>query len=46
MLLIEEVDKKIQQIEELRTAYRRKHNELIVLLGSNYEESYVEDDKK
>ena len=37
MLSIEEVDEKVQRIEELRTAYRRKHNELKVLLGSNYE---------
>ena len=35
MLPTEEVDEKIQRIEELRTAYRRKHNELKVLLGSN-----------
>ena len=46
MLSIKEVDEKIQQIEELRTAYRRKHNELKVLLASNYEESYAEDGKK
>ena len=46
MLSIKEVDEKIQQIEELRTAYRRKHNELKVLLVSNYEESYAEDGKK
>ena len=38
-----EVDGKIQRIEELRTAYRGKHNELKVLLGSNYEESSTED---
>ena len=38
VLSIEEVDEKIQRIEELRTAYRRKHNKLKVLLGSNYEE--------
>ena len=43
---IEDVDGKIQQIEELRTAYRRKHNELKVLLGIHYEEPYAEDDKK
>ena len=30
MLSIKEVDEEIQQIEELRTAYRRKHNELKV----------------
>ena len=36
-LSIEDVDEKIKQIEELRTACRRKHNELKVLLGSNYE---------
>ena len=35
VLSIEEVDEKIQRIEELRAAYRRKHNELKVLLGSN-----------
>ena len=35
VLPTEEVDEKIQRIEELRTAYRRKHNELKVLLGSN-----------
>ena len=46
MLSTEEVEEKIQRIEELRTAYRRKHNELKVLLGSNYEESYTEDGKK
>ena len=46
MLWIEEIDEKIQQIEELRTAYRGKHNELKVLLGSNYEQSYAEKDKK
>ena len=46
MLSIEEVDEKIQHIEESRTAYRRKHNELKVLHGSNYEESYAEDGKK
>ena len=28
MLLIEEFDEKIHRIEELRTAYRRKYNEL------------------
>ena len=28
VLSIEEVDEKIQRIEELRAAYRRKHNEL------------------
>ena len=39
MLSIEEVDEKIQQVEELRTAYRRKRNELKVLLGLNYGES-------
>ena len=38
VLSTEEVDEKIQRIEELRTAYRRKHNKLKVLLGSNYEE--------
>ena len=38
VLSIEEIDEKIQRIEELRTAYRRKHNKLKVLLGSNYEE--------
>ena len=41
----EQVDRKTQQIEELRTAYRGKHTEL-PLLGSNYEESYAEDGKK
>ena len=46
VLSIEEVDEKIQRIAELRTAYRKKHNELKVLLGSNYEESYAEDAKK
>ena len=46
MLSTEEVEEKIQRIEELRTAYRRKHNELKVLLGSNYEESYTEDGQK
>ena len=46
VLSIEEVDEKIQRIEELKTAYRRKHNELKVLLGSNYEEPYAEDGKK
>ena len=46
MLSIEELDRKIQQIEELRTAYRRKHNELKLLLGQNYEESHAEDSKK
>ena len=46
MLSTEEVDEKSQQIEELRTAYRQKYNELKVLLGSNYEESYTEDCKK
>ena len=45
VLSIEEVDEKIQRIAELRTAYRKKHNELKVLLGSNYEESYAEDGK-
>ena len=35
VLSIEEVDEKIQRFEELRTAYRRKYNELKVLLGSN-----------
>ena len=35
VLSIEEVDEKIQRIEELRAAYRSKHNELKVLLGSN-----------
>ena len=42
VLSIEEIDEKIQRIEELRTAYRGKHNELKVLLGSNYEQSYAE----
>ena len=46
MLSIQEVDEKIQQIEELRSAYKRKHNELKVLLRSNYEDSYAEDGKK
>ena len=46
MLSIKEVDEEIQQIEELRTAYRRKHNELKVLLGSNYEGLYIKDGKK
>ena len=46
MLSIEEVDEKIQRIEELRTAHRRKHNELKVLLASNYEESYAEMTRK
>ena len=46
MLSIAEVDGKIQQIEELRTSYRRKYNELKVLLNLNYEESYTEDGKK
>ena len=46
VLSIEEVDEKTQRIEELRTGYRRKHNELKVLLASNYEESYAEDGKK
>ena len=32
----EQVDRKTQQIEELRTAYRGKHIELL-LLGPNYE---------
>ena len=43
---MEEVDQNIQRIEELRSAYRGKHNKLKVLPGSNYEESYAEDDKK
>ena len=42
MLSIGEADGKIQQIEELRTVYRRKHNELKVLLGANHEESYTD----
>ena len=46
MLSIEEVDEKIQQVEELRTAYRRKRNELKVLLGLNYGESYAKSGKK
>ena len=46
MLSIEEADKKNRRIEELKTAYRRNHNELKVLIGSNYEESYVENGKK
>ena len=46
MLSIEEVDEKIQQVEELRTAYRRKCNELKVLLGLNYGESYAKSGKK
>ena len=46
MLSIEEVDEKIQRIKELRTAYKRKHNELKVLLGPNYEKSYGEDPRK
>ena len=37
VLSIVEVDEKIQWMEELRTAYRRKHNEVNVLLGSNCE---------
>ena len=37
MLSREEVDEKIQRIENLRTVYRRGHNELKVLLGLNYE---------
>ena len=45
MLSIEEVDGKIQQIEKLRTAYRRKHGELKVLFCPNYEELYAEHDK-
>ena len=36
MLSIEEIDARIQQIKELKTAYRRKYNELKVLLGSSY----------
>ena len=39
MLSIVEADEKIRRFEELRTAFRRKHSELKVLLGSNYEES-------
>ena len=35
VLSIDKVDEKIQRFEELRTAYRRKYNELKVLLGSN-----------
>ena len=27
----------------IKTAYRRKHNELKALISSNYEESYTED---
>ena len=45
VLSIEEVDEKIQRIAVLRTAYGKKHNELKVLLGSSYEESYAEDGK-
>ena len=46
VLSIEEVDEKTQRIEELRTGYRRKHNELKVLLASDHEESYAQDGKK
>ena len=46
MSSIEEVHEKIQRFEELRAAYRRKHNELKVLLGSNYEGLYIKDGKK
>ena len=42
----EEVDSKLQRIEELRTASRIKHNELKMLLCPNYEESYAGDCKK
>ena len=46
LISIEEVYGNIQRIEELRTVYRGKHNELKVLLGSKYEESSAEDGKK
>ena len=46
MLSIVEADEKIRRFEELRTAFRRKHSELKVLLGSNYEESYAEQCKQ
>ena len=45
VLSLQEVDKKIQRIEELRTAYRRNPNELKMLLDSDYAED-AEDGKK
>ena len=40
---VAEIEGKINKIEELRTAYRRKHKQLKLLLGSKYGEVYDED---
>ena len=37
-----EVNGKVQRLEVIRTNYRRKHNELKILLGSKYDEIYAE----
>lgn len=46
MSLDEDIDRKIQQIEELRTKCRGKHSKLQLLFGIRYEELYAENDKK
>lgn len=46
MSSVEDIDRKIQQIEELRTKCRGKHSKLQLLFGIRYEELYAEKDKK
>ena len=44
---ISEIEGKINDIEQLRPSYRKKHKELKLMLGSKYGEVYEEDyDKK
>ena len=43
---MEEIDSKISRIEQLRTSYRRLHNELTITLQDRYPEEYEEDYEK
>ena len=43
---IEEIDSKISRVEQLRTSYRRLHNELTITLQDRYPEEYEEDYEK
>ena len=43
---MEEIDSKISRVEQLRTSYRRLHNELTITLQDRYPEEYEEDYEK
>ena len=41
-ITIKEIDIKISRVEQLRTSYRKLHNEMIITLQERYAEEYEE----